>query len=115
MTGQAGLWYPTIFPEKCNGCEGLETPRCIQFCPNNVFEIYDGKAVVMRPQNCVYGCISCESVCPKKAIKFPQRMTSMMHVEVKDKGLLHKVKCKICGKVFWTNRETDICMDCEKR
>jgi len=32
-----------------------------------------------------------------------------------DKGLLHKVECGICGKVFWTNRDVDLCFDCEAK
>ena len=32
-------WYPTIFPDKCDGCAGFETPKCIEFCPHKVFGI----------------------------------------------------------------------------
>jgi len=39
-------WYPTIFPDKCDGCAGFETPKCIEFCPHKVFGILDGKAIV---------------------------------------------------------------------
>jgi len=109
------VWYPTVFPDRCDGCEGLEVPRCIEFCPHNVFGIRDGKAVVLKPQNCVYGCISCESVCPRKAIIFPQRTMALPKTKKQDKGLLHKVKCRSCGKVFWTNRDVDICFDCEAK
>ena len=115
MAGQVGAWYPTVFPDKCNGCEGLETPRCVEFCPNDVFEIRNKKAVVARPQNCVYGCIACESVCPKKAITFPQRVSAVPRAKSKDKGLLRKVKCIKCGKIFWTNRDTNVCFDCESK
>ena len=93
---QCAPWYPTIFPDRCDGCEDREAPRCIQFCPNDVFEIRDGKAIVARPYNCVYGCTACEPVCPRKAITFPQRQTmTAVTSTVKDKGLLHKVKCPI--------------------
>jgi uncharacterized OB-fold protein len=30
-------------------------------------------------------------------------------------GMLRETKCKKCGKTYWTNRETDICMDCETK
>jgi len=112
MASQCGVWYPTVFPDRCDGCEGREVPRCIQFCPNDVYEIKNGKAVVARPYNCVNGCTACEPVCPKKAISFPQRATAFKPVKCGKKGLLHKVKCKVCGKVFWANWETDVCMEC---
>lgn len=28
---------------------------------------------------------------------------------------LRKVKCPNCGFVYWTNRKTDLCIDCEKK
>ncbi|MGQ9554676.1 MAG: hypothetical protein ACUVWR_11235 [Anaerolineae bacterium] len=28
---------------------------------------------------------------------------------------LREVTCPSCGKVYWTNRETDLCFDCEKK
>ena len=30
-------------------------------------------------------------------------------------GGLRKVSCPGCGLAYWTNRETDVCMDCEKQ
>jgi len=32
----------------------------------------------------------------------------------KKKGSLHKVDCPACGKEYWTNRETELCIDCER-
>lgn len=29
-------------------------------------------------------------------------------------GGLRQVTCPGCGKMYWTNRATDLCMDCEK-
>jgi len=114
MARQCAPWYPTIFPDRCDGCKGREAPRCIQFCPNDVFEIRSEKAVVVRPYNCVYGCTACEPVCPRKAITFPQKGYAQTSLP-KDKGLLHRVKCEGCGKIFWTNRDTILCFDCETR
>jgi len=111
VTNSAAVWYPTVFPDKCNGCEDFEKPQCIEFCPYGVFELRDGKAVVINPHKCVYECIACERICPKKAIAFPQRIT--MPKAPEDKGLLRKIKCKNCGKIFWTNRDVDLCFDCE--
>ncbi len=31
------------------------------------------------------------------------------------KSSLRKVACPGCGLVYWTNRPTDLCMDCEKK
>lgn len=33
---------------------------------------------------------------------------------LKEKGSLRRVKCSSCGKGYWTNRETDLCIDCER-
>ena len=33
----------------------------------------------------------------------------------KKKSSLRKVTCPGCGLVYRTNRETDLCMDCEKK
>ncbi len=30
-------------------------------------------------------------------------------------GSLRKATCPGCGLVFWTNRSTDLCIDCEKK
>jgi hypothetical protein len=30
-------------------------------------------------------------------------------------GGLRKVACPGCGLVYWTNRATDLCIECEKR
>jgi len=31
------------------------------------------------------------------------------------KSSLRKVTCPGCGLVYWTNRDTDLCMECEKK
>jgi hypothetical protein len=33
----------------------------------------------------------------------------------KKKSSLRKVTCPGCGLVYWTNRATDVCMECEKK
>lgn len=111
----SSVWFPTIFPDRCDGCEGHEVPRCIKFCPNDVFMLIDGEIVVARPQNCVYGCTACEPVCAKKAISFPSQETAFAPFKSKDKGLLRKATCVKCGKTYWMNREVDVCMDCESK
>ncbi|MEM3378318.1 MAG: hypothetical protein QW674_05170 [Candidatus Bathyarchaeia archaeon] len=107
-------WYPTIFPEKCDGCVSFEKPRCGEFCTNGVLEMRDGKAVVAQPNKCVSGCTACEPICHKKAISFPKRMNTFSIAKSENKGLLRKVACPKCGKTYWTNRASAICLDCEK-
>jgi uncharacterized OB-fold protein len=29
--------------------------------------------------------------------------------------MLWKTTCEKCGKKYWTNRQSKVCMDCEKR
>ena len=31
------------------------------------------------------------------------------------KSSLRKVTCPGCGLVYWTNRDSDLCMECEKK
>ncbi len=54
---------PVVDKEKCIGCG-----TCVSVCPQNVFEMKDGKSVAARPQDCV-GCSSCVENCPVEAIK----------------------------------------------
>ncbi|MEM3640942.1 MAG: hypothetical protein QXH37_03350 [Candidatus Bathyarchaeia archaeon] len=106
-------WYPTIFPEKCDGCASLSGPRCVEYCPNGVFAFKDGKAIVANPHKCMYGCTACEPLCHKKAISFPKSDFVIAPIKSKDKSLLRKTTCAKCGKVFWTNRDVDLCFECE--
>jgi len=68
-------WYPTIFPEKCDGCAPYGKPRCVEYCPNGVFAFINGKAVVANPHKCVTGCTACEPVCHKKSHNLPKTPT----------------------------------------
>ncbi|MBC7130029.1 hypothetical protein H5T51_02260 [Candidatus Bathyarchaeota archaeon] len=114
MAGACTPWYPTIFPEKCDGCAKYGTPRCVEYCPNGVFAFKEGKAIVANPHKCVYGCTACEPICHTKAITFPRPDFSQgAAASTKNKGLLRKVICNKCGKTFWTNRESNLCFDCE--
>ena len=104
-----GPWFPTIYAEKCDGCKGVY--KCVTFCPTGVLERKEGKAVVVNPLGCVYGCSACADLCPKDAILFPSRATAPK--ATRKTSLLHRVVCKGCGKRFWTDRETERCFDCE--
>lgn len=61
-------WYPEIDHSRCSGCG-----ECVEFCDNGVFEMRDGRPVVVEPLNCVVGCDSCRKVCPADAIIFPAK------------------------------------------
>jgi NAD-dependent dihydropyrimidine dehydrogenase PreA subunit len=104
-------WYPTVFPDRCDGCQELDRPKCIEFCPHDVFALVDGKAMVVNPQNCVEGCVACMPLCPKKAIEFPRHQGFRKTEGSWSKGL-KKVVCKKCGKSFWTNEDREFCWEC---
>jgi len=46
----------------CKGCS-----ICAEFCPKNVLEIRNQKAVVVNQDACIY-CKMCEHMCPEFAI-----------------------------------------------
>ncbi|XES77599.1 MAG: hypothetical protein ACBZ72_01675 [Candidatus Bathyarchaeia archaeon] len=114
MANSAPIWFPTVFPDKCDGCAKTGKPRCVEYCPNNVFSFQNEKAYVTEPLNCVNGCRSCESLCHQKAISFPNSTNTSRQAENK-KEMLWKTTCEKCGKKYWTNRQSKVCMDCEKR
>lgn len=52
--------------------------------------------------------------CSCKGLPFadlPPELRPMM----KKEGCLRQTKCPRCGKEYWTNRETDLCFDCERK
>jgi NAD-dependent dihydropyrimidine dehydrogenase PreA subunit len=49
--------------EKCDG-DGV----CVETCPVQVFELRDGKSVVVDNDACIV-CRACEVQCPKQAIQ----------------------------------------------
>ncbi|HTY73968.1 MAG TPA: hypothetical protein VMD05_00190 [Candidatus Nanoarchaeia archaeon] len=117
--GYNGPWFPTIYSDKCDGCAKTGKPRCVEFCSNGVFELVNEKAVVAYPAKCGAGiktfhCSACAPLCHKKAIVFPSSNTSLGQAREQDKGMVRETKCRACGKKYWTNREKDICFDCDK-
>lgn len=56
------MWIVTVNNEKCTG-EG----NCADICPVSVFEVKDGKCVVVNGDACE-GCESCIAECPNEAI-----------------------------------------------
>ena len=113
-----GSWFPTIFSDKCDGCAKTGKPRCAEFCPNEVFTFQNGKAVVSYPAKCGGGCSTlrcsaCAPLCHNRAISFPARNAMYSNLTQDNKDMIRKTKCKVCGKQYWTNRENDVCYDCE--
>jgi len=105
-------WYPVIYPDRCDGCQGSDKPKCVEFCPHDVFHVRDNKVVVANPQNCVEGCVACMQLCPRKAIDFPSHKSYRRSEKAWTEGL-RKAVCKKCGKAFWTNEDKDLCWECE--
>ena len=52
----------TVDQEKCKGCE-----ECVEVCTVQVFEMQDGKSILMNEKVCI-GCQSCVEVCKEEAI-----------------------------------------------
>ena len=120
MFSSDGPWFPIIYQDKCDGCTKTGKPRCVEFCPNGVFELKDGEAIVANPAKCGGGCSiircsACAPLCHKKAIIFPQRNSSNLPVTWDKKDLIRKTTCRVCGKNYWTNRDEDVCFDCESQ
>ena len=56
------MYQIDIDAEKCDGCE-----ECVNICPNECFQITDGKSDPYQADDCVF-CESCLSACPTGAI-----------------------------------------------
>ena len=61
-------WFPTIDYAKCNGCMA-----CVKKCTHGVYAKRDGKPMVVRPHNCIFGCTGCQPICPMNAITHPSK------------------------------------------
>lgn len=87
-------WSPRIEEDLCIGC-GL----CVTTCGRKVFD-YDfdsKKAVTARPVQCMVGCVTCENICPKRAIGFPPvsyvaHLIKEHNVLVEAKGILEEMR-----------------------
>jgi NAD-dependent dihydropyrimidine dehydrogenase PreA subunit len=66
---------PEIDLNQCIGCGD-----CVEWCPTNAVALVNGKAVVVRPEDCNY-CTDCETVCPSGAIHCPFEIILMSRDE----------------------------------
>ena len=58
-------WMPRINRSTCTGCK-----ECIIICPTHALEQREGKADLVKPDQCIY-CTLCEDICPVNAIELP--------------------------------------------
>lgn len=59
-------WYPQINYDKCISCFS-----CVEFCPHDVYEVVNGRVVVVKPENCIDYCKGClKGACETGAISF---------------------------------------------
>ncbi len=56
------MYIVTVDAEKCDG-----SAKCVDVCPQGVFEMEDSKSVPVNSDECIY-CESCLSECPTGAI-----------------------------------------------
>mgnify|MGYP001563641796 CR=1 FL=1 len=56
---------PEIDASKCTGCGD-----CVALCPGHAVGLVDGKAVIVRPDDCDY-CTDCEAFCSSRAVECP--------------------------------------------
>ncbi len=83
-------WAPQIDESLCIGC-GL----CVTTCGRKVFD-YDferRKAQAARPTQCMVGCVTCENLCPQRAIGFPP--VSYVARLIKENHVLAEAKRKL--------------------
>ena len=103
-------WFPIISTDQCDTCN--HQFKCVSFCPHDVYEVQADKIVVAHPLNCIYRCSNCANICPQDAIIFPSITSSLKTIKP---SLLHRIVCQDCEKRFMTDRNTELCFDCEAR
>lgn len=55
-----------VYEPWCKGCR-----ICVEYCPKKVFEMKEGKAVAVRPEDCIL-CGLCQLRCPDFAIELEE-------------------------------------------
>ena len=57
------MYMITIDTDSCEGCGD-----CVETCPSSMFELKDGKAVLVGNQDDCLGCEACVSICRTSSI-----------------------------------------------
>jgi hypothetical protein len=96
---------PKVNPDKCRACR-----LCIQWCPKDAIEIYDGVARI-DVEKC-YGCAECITACRFEAIKHSFAGASALLQEKMAEYALGAVENKE-GKVCYFNFLTHITKECD--
>ncbi len=60
------MWKVKVDKDKCTGCG-----ECVDSCPGEVYDLADGKAVVVREDEC-HGCHTCEAMCDEDACQIEE-------------------------------------------
>jgi len=55
-----------VYEPWCKGCK-----ICVEYCPKKLFEMREGKAVAVRPEDCIL-CGLCQLRCPDFAIELEE-------------------------------------------
>lgn len=56
-------WFPLIDEDKCIGCLA-----CYNKCKHSVYDVENGRPVVVYREGCIDGCHGCGNLCPEGAI-----------------------------------------------
>lgn len=56
-------WFPLIDEDKCIGCLA-----CYNKCKHGVYDVENGRPVVVYREGCIDGCHGCGNLCPEGAI-----------------------------------------------
>jgi len=59
-------WFPIIDIGRCQD----DCFKCLNFCPQQVYEKNGSKPKVENPDSCLKDCDACKPICPKQAISF---------------------------------------------
>jgi hypothetical protein len=96
---------PEVKGEKCKACR-----KCIEWCPKDAIEIYDGVAVI-DVEKC-YGCGECIATCRYEAIDFSFKSSSGLLQEKMAEYAFGAVRDKE-GKVCYFNFLTHFTKECD--
>lgn len=86
-------------------CRGCLAHRCIQVCPKNAIDIYDGRAKINQDK-CIE-CGKCKDVCPFNAISDVMRPckkacgSKAIEMDEQKRAVINREKCTSCGSCVY--------------